>query len=269
MSVAAPIQYAPRPEDHRRLSGMRITIGVGVGVLALVAFFCVPMVGRTLKRMTARWYWEDKCLTDQAPPETIFYSNDPQDFAKLKSSGDLTNWRPSSTDPFVIRPIAASQKLMNAQGLTSIIAPTLFIHGRNVPSGPQRLVMVQFWRMPNDPYNRLDIFPYIHRRLFTRAVKSGQSCGIEMCLNRNDIVRLYDGQVDPNDASRFTIDYDLNGVRGTIDGRLTSADTVTLTPRGGRFVSLGRTSFWAPSGAPLPSAVEEELAHSSTTRQTR
>jgi hypothetical protein len=268
MSVAAPLQYAPVPEDHRRLSGMRITIGVGVGVLAVVAFFCVPMVSTTLKRMTARRYWEHQCLTDQAPPETIFYSNDPQDFANLKSTGDLTNWRPSSTDPFVIRPIPASQKLVNAQGITSIIAPTLFIHGRNVPSGPQRLVMVQFWKLQNDPYNRLHIFPYIHRLLFTRASTPGQSCGIEMCLNRNDVVRLYAGQADPNDASHFTIDYDLNGVRGTIDGKLTAADTVTLTPRSGKVVSLGRTSFWAPSGAPMPPAAQE-ISPLATTRPSR
>ena len=70
--------------------------------------------------------------------------------------------------------------------------------------------------------------------------------GIE--VRPGDRLRLYAGQPDPADPSRFTIDYDCNGVRGTLIGTLGPNDTVTLTPSdpslnparsGGNFVPAG------------------------------
>jgi hypothetical protein len=90
-----------------------------------------------------------------------------------------------------------------------------------------------------------------------------------MYLKPTDVVRLYHGQPDPNDASAFTIDYDLNGTGGTIDGKLTASGNITLTPRNGRLVLLGGNGLWSPGGAPLPPAVEEELAGLPTTRPAR
>jgi hypothetical protein len=48
-------------------------------------------------------------------------------------------------------------------------------------------------------------------------------------------LRLYAGQIDPNDASRFTIDYELTGIghRGTITGVLEDGGFITLTPDSG------------------------------------
>ena len=47
-------------------------------------------------------------------------------------------------------------------------------------------------------------------------------------------VRFYAGQLDPNDPSHFTIDYELNGVRNVIDGWLTDDDFLRIRPRGGK-----------------------------------
>jgi hypothetical protein len=51
-------------------------------------------------------------------------------------------------------------------------------------------------------------------------------------------LRLYAGQVDPNNASRFTIDYELAGIghRGTITGVLEDGGFVQLTPDSGELV---------------------------------
>ena len=49
-------------------------------------------------------------------------------------------------------------------------------------------------------------------------------------------LRVFAGQPDPKDEGRFTIDYELDGRRGTIDGRL-RGDRVVLRPRDGRRAS--------------------------------
>jgi hypothetical protein len=48
--------------------------------------------------------------------------------------------------------------------------------------------------------------------------------------------RFYAGQPDPADPSHFTIDYDLNGKRGTIHGRLKENGRLELTPAAGLLV---------------------------------
>lgn len=64
--------------------------------------------------------------------------------------------------------------------------------------------------------------------------------------------RFYAAQLDPTDPSHFTIDYALDGQRGTIDGYLKPDDQLDLIPRTGRIV--GRTSngdfVWNPFAAP-------------------
>jgi len=82
-----------------------------------------------------------------------------------------------------------------------------------------------------------------------------------MYLAAGDRVRIYEGQPDPGDATHFTIDYDLNGQRGTIDGNLDDHEWVTFTPRSGKYVDPSRATaygisygavMWSPGGAPMP-----------------
>jgi hypothetical protein len=221
---------------------------------------------RQIKEQGARMYWERKCLDYRVPAGTIFYSNDPQDLSALKSAPQYVTTGPRwPGGPYAIRPNRLLEKLTNCA-----VLPALFVHGRNAPSGPQRLVLVQMGRLAGDPFSRISLSPVNLQPLGSSGTTPGTYIrGLEMCLKPTDIVRLYCGQPDPNDASHFTIDYDLNGTRGTIDGKLTSGGTITLTPRSGRVVLLGSTSFWSPGGAPLPTAVEEELARLPATRPTR
>jgi hypothetical protein len=46
-------------------------------------------------------------------------------------------------------------------------------------------------------------------------------------------LRFYAGQADPKDPSHFTIDYDFDGQRGTIDGWLTDDDFLRIRPQAG------------------------------------
>jgi len=49
-----------------------------------------------------------------------------------------------------------------------------------------------------------------------------------IALAPHQVMRIYAGQLDPNDDAHFTIKYEINNVPGTIDGRLEADDTVTL-----------------------------------------
>lgn len=59
-------------------------------------------------------------------------------------------------------------------------------------------------------------------------------------------LRLYAGQRDPNDASRFTIPYALDGRQGVIEGALQDDGSVILTPDIGWHGRLGATVSWVP-----------------------
>jgi hypothetical protein len=253
MSTAA-LEYAPLPRGHRIRQVRRIIFGVGVGIMLLVGIYYWP----TIKSLGAVRYLERKCLNHQDPAGTIFYSNDPQDQPKLSAtSGYETTWSMWPKGQYVIRPNRWAEQLSSARsgrlGSWPHVAPTLFVHGRNAPSGPKLLVFVQAWRMANDPQNRLSLLPTVAGASGTTApIARTAPVGLDMCLMPTDVVRVYCGQPDPNDASHFTIDYDLNGVRGTIDGNLAGSGVVTLRPRTGRTVVSGTMCCWSPSGAPMP-----------------
>ena len=119
-------------------------------------------------------------------------------------------------------------------------------------------------RIVNDPSNHLILAPIVDGG----RIPASPSGELEICLNQSDLIRLYDGQPDPADASHLTIDYDINGLRGTIDGKLTPTGAVTLAPRTGRVVASGRTVCWSPTGAPMPTWANE-ISRSSTTLPTR
>jgi hypothetical protein len=57
--------------------------------------------------------------------------------------------------------------------------------------------------------------------------------GGEVRLDAKDQFRFYAGQPDPNDPSHFTIDYDLDGKRGRIHGRLKDDGKVEWQPEAG------------------------------------
>jgi hypothetical protein len=63
-------------------------------------------------------------------------------------------------------------------------------------------------------------------------------------LEPRDQFRIYAGQTDPADASHFTIDYEFDGAKGTIHGRLKDDGVVELKPESGTIVG----EFWDPRG---------------------
>ena len=67
----------------------------------------------------------------------------------------------------------------------------------------------------------------------------------QLVLPAGNRFSFYAGQPDPADPAHFTMDYDLDGEKGTIDGRLKDDATIELKPRRGTMLT-GQT--WAPRG---------------------
>ena len=75
-------------------------------------------------------------------------------------------------------------------------------------------------------------------------------------------LRLYAGQPDPGDRSRFAIPYTLSGQRGTISAVLQDDGHVLLTPDIGWHGRLGTTVSWTPK-LPRPSTTAPAATTSS------
>jgi len=118
------------------------------------------------------------------------------------------------------------------------IAP-LFLHERKTPSGSRRIVAVRHPYVdelseggPGD-HMIWSIFYYT----FTPAVrwidpKPDRGGRIGLRLNQENghdggwfNLRFFAGQADPQDATHFTLPYDVNGIAGTIDCHLTDSAT--------------------------------------------
>jgi hypothetical protein len=223
-----------------------------------------------IRHVASQLYWQHKALNYSAPSGRLFYSNDPQDVAKLSNSDGYATWsRGLGTSGYVFAPNHSFQQLTNVQGgQTTAVAPAVFLHGRDTSLGVTHLVAVQFMTIAaTDSVNHVILCPYVPQMVFGPSALGSKAGGrLQMCLAANDRVRFYDGQPDPADQSAFTIDYDLNGQHGTIDGKLANDGTVTLTPRTGRFVVLDGNGWWSPAGAPIPLGVEESLSQATTNR---
>jgi len=76
-------------------------------------------------------------------------------------------------------------------------------------------------------------------------------------FDMSGLMRIYAGQVDPADPAHFTIAYDCDGQRGTIDGWLRTNDRIEMALREGTVVHKdpqGRASVWELPKSPATRA---------------
>lgn len=68
------------------------------------------------------------------------------------------------------------------------------------------------------------------------------------------VLRLFAGQPDPTDPTRFSIPYFLNGIRGSFNGRILEGDRLSVEPSDGRIVERQGDELimqvWDPSQTP-------------------
>jgi hypothetical protein len=197
------LDYAPHTPQHRRHAAMRLwTRRIVWCALATV----VVAIGWRLAKQAWYLHRQDQLMGHSKP-------FGPLEEDTTKKMGGRVLW-PAAAD---LLPV-------------SINFP-VFIHERVTKDGISRLIVVQEASVADN----IALTPFLHTSIFEPAgflpgSRLKLRAGWSMAHPRMRIVR---SAIDPNDSSHFTIDYELNGEKGIIDGWLLSEGSATLEPRDG------------------------------------
>lgn len=235
------IDYAPGAADRttRRVRLLAATVVLLVGC-TFVAWKAGPRAWERVQLL----YWQQRALTHLAPADLVVYDNKPE----LQSRA----WKPEG----------GSRRLYDAEGAAYVCAgpwahfyelcsstgrqnePTLFLHELTSPGGNRRLVAVEGSASspPDSQPRECDIelravvfrpgsfySPATELASSTRkvAIASDEPSRASGSLQ----VRVFAGQPDPSDPSHFTVRFEANDKRGTLDGWLLNDDTLRCEVR--------------------------------------
>jgi hypothetical protein len=234
---------------------------VVVAILLLLAVFWVGIgwnwlggmrqqlaVGRALER--ARSY---------APPTTqhVVYDDDPRTYplllARGTNGGYVSAFRTIGGKQYAgyDNPDWNNWLRIVTQSQYSRTAPICFLHELTSPNGTRRIVTVQISSMISDSFNRLFVGPNV----MDAPVSAGlpvMSPQLVMYRGPGAMVRVYDGQIDGNDRSRFMFVVEHNGQKIDVRGQLGDDGKVVLAPAAGQVDEFISELGWIPPGVIPP-----------------
>jgi hypothetical protein len=221
------------------------------------------------------WLWrrarflavQRQCMEYTAPPDVVALETDPVEGQKLLDAG--AGYRRHPRTGHVSRDVRCWNSYPYlSEGLWQ--PGLLFLHRRTDSDGVERLVSVE---LEYDESGNFSFLPSaftpgtltwgpgvthsgksedeLFRFRFCDRLEShgGTDLGhLEAC----DRLRVFAGQPDPHDPSRFTVGYELNGVRGTLDGRLHPGSRIEIRPRTGHYVDTPFRMRWYSEGTRCP-----------------
>ena len=241
---APPLQYAPPARWHRR---RRFRVALVAFVLVIVAALGAvgwKRYGPRLQKRMAMLALQRQCLEYQPAAGTVLYAQDGTDTATSQPWKRFFGMKPlAAWETFQERHVAPFGPLRSG-GLQS--QGTLFLGERRSPAGNRRLVAVDLrvsWNNKNwaASVEKRAVVPGTLRTEpretwggppaddLTTTNLVGQRDALFM-FDWTQKVKLYAGRPDPADPSHFTIDYEIDGRRATVDGWLRDDDAVDLTP---------------------------------------
>jgi len=245
-----PLQYArATPRWPKRL--WRIFFIALLTILALTAWRRGPYLWRQAHIL----YWQRQCLNFSLPPSTVVYEEDPtaaaillrqpdyflyvlgrgQDFSKPGPIVHAAAFIPSCWRTFG-RPYAFALTARRANPSAAI-----FLHERISPAGHHRLICIEYFPGPgpfqpafiaHEDYDSSVFVPATWTHAPTQVGQRPWAISVFLGFaSRPPLIRVFAGQIDPNDSAHFTVRYQMWGHEDILDGRLLDNDTVTLTPR--------------------------------------
>jgi hypothetical protein len=224
------LTYGPRVPWHRRRAWRRFRLWGRIIILVLlVSAWCVER--------GPKMFWYYRCLTYIAPPDQIVYDDDPPGAASLRAGG-----RPWWMSGFA-RPGPEALGHLGPGPL-----PTLLLHGRECPNGSDKLARITVLRhhdRPNGYYLELmhQTYAWPSPVPMARFPALPSACGLFVPVGKR--LRLFAGQPDDEDTTRFTIGYELGGVPGMLEGRLLDDGTVQIRVRDGpAAIATGPPQSW-------------------------
>jgi hypothetical protein len=269
MDQAAPKPDPPTPVSYETqpaavtVRGFRLLLGLTLlNTMLLGAYVLGPGLGTFLKSQWQSWQQQREAkrqiaanasrraaaMTTEAgalsyalSPDTLVYDED------RRSAPAATTAATEADSPALLPPPAQFKALPYAlKGWGLLHNPNctvLFMHERRATSAaPPRLVIFflnsdaplfnSSGQQLHDPTVRDFLVLTIAPSRADADIKSLAYTSYHWQRGSDASLRLYAGQIDANDPSRFSVRYQLNGESGVIDGRLGADETVDLTPSG-------------------------------------
>lgn len=220
-----PLSYAPPPPGRRRRRARR----VGLVLLAVGIAFAGWRWGPAARDRAGLLYWQHRCATYAPPADQIVYASGPTDVAALKPDPAyvVQPFGPPTGAPVAARrPPDCFDRYPPAEAMavSSSIppGPVLFLHERRTPGGERRIVVVRLYPVSWVPIVSHTIGPAGLWAGPTVDPRPGISTAFFYTTDpTRHRLRIFAGQPDPADLSRFTIAYELDGQPGTVLGQLT------------------------------------------------
>jgi type II secretory pathway pseudopilin PulG len=249
MSGPAILSYDVSPNSKRRIVAALI-LGIVLGVSATIGIqsargrYDAWMRQRAAARRAAAVersqrelrMWQDRCMVYEPPSAgMVVYTREPTETKKLLAGGQ-GYVQPAGDAPAACYVPACWEEYRKRSG-SSIRAWTdscdaiAFVHAMRTTSGRQRLVALGVHRWKEAGQTRLNL-----ALIDIGSNEQGYDPTKRLTANANENVRVFAAELDPADASHFTVRVEVEGQPHTYDGCLNDAGAgtqVTLREREG------------------------------------
>ena len=247
--AAQHLQYAQQPLWHRRRRWRRMALASLLVLLTAAGFLSWRRWGPRVQARVQMLSAQRACLQFDSAPGTVVFDRDRDagaTYATWMRDGRTvkyvippawTTFHPKYVEPF---------SPLQSGGLQS--HGTLFLHERRSPAGNRRLVTVELntsWGK-SGTWIAMDTRAIIPGTFRTEPKETwggppatdltstnlvGRRVDMLMDVPYGKALKLFAGHPDPTDVSHFTIDYEIDRRRETIDGRLGDDDSVAMSLR--------------------------------------
>jgi hypothetical protein len=241
-SATTPLlDYAEPPGWHRRPRVRRYAVVFAVIAMAAIGFW---RWGPGLWRQTLYLRAQARCMNYAPPADQVVYEEDPERVETLRARQSPSYRRVVYRGTFEGTdwdPVALNTPVMDgfmSITLLQVNPPLLFLHERRDPAGHRYLVWIglQIENAEERGQGRVvSVVACVFRpaRLWSylEPVKRDDYLSLHD-VQASDTLRVFAGQFDANDASRFSIRYELNGTAGVIEGQLLDGGQLKLESPG-------------------------------------
>jgi hypothetical protein len=223
------LDYAKGIRWHQRRWVVWVVLAVAVAAL----FFGWRSARGPWERFRPRWaVWRDvrACMDDSPAATVVAFESDPARGRGLRGGRDYAAYLGGRAGRLTRYGYASTGRRLQRRGSPYLADPTLFMHARQAPGGPQRFVVVQGWMEFPGPLMNLHLSGQVWDvdvRFGEKPVEVARSAGPVLTDRPSEgsttTLRVFAGQADAKDASHFTLEYEHGGRRGVIDGWLRAA----------------------------------------------
>jgi hypothetical protein len=234
------LEYAPAPR-FRRWRARRWLLAL----LVIFAIWGLADWGPDAAGQVRMLWVQRRCANLEIPPGAVIFDTDPdagaallaqgQDYVALNDSAVWPHTGVARREPDCwtsFKTILFGRRNFWPPGPP---APKALVHRLRSAAGEERLVAIIV--APSAPLSLLGIglvAAVVRPGNWQTAPRwEGNSAFLRIDSATAARLRFFAGQIDPDDASRFTIRYEIDGQSGTVDGKLEDDNDVSLKLRDG------------------------------------